>query len=52
MGLEDPTHVLKLEDLVAGDDAIFATTGVSSGDILQEVRFLGGDLIETDSIVM
>lgn len=52
MGLEDPTCVLKLEDLVAGDDAIFAATGVSSGDILQEVRFLGGDLIETDSIVM
>lgn len=52
MGITNPNEVLQLEDLVAGDDAIFAATGVSSGDILQEVRFLGGDLAETDSIVM
>lgn len=52
MGLEDPTQILQLEDLVRGDDAIFAATGVSSGELLQGVRFLGGDLVETDSIVM
>lgn len=52
MGLEDPTQILQLEDLVRGDDAIFAATGVSSGELLEGVRFLGGDLVETDSIVM
>ncbi|RXJ01818.1 class II fructose-bisphosphatase [Anaerobacillus alkaliphilus] len=52
MGLDDPTQILQLEDLVRGDDAIFAATGVSSGELLEGVRFLGGDLVETDSIVM
>lgn len=52
MGLEDPRQLLKLEDLVAGDDAIFAATGVSSGELLEGVTFLGGDLVETHSIVM
>jgi fructose-1,6-bisphosphatase II len=52
MGLEDPTQILQLDDLVRGDDAIFAATGVSTGELLEGVRFLGGDLVETDSIVM
>ncbi|MDQ0155310.1 class II fructose-bisphosphatase [Robertmurraya andreesenii] len=52
MGLKDPRQVLMLNDLVSGDDAIFAATGVSSGELLNGVRFLGGDLAETDSIVM
>lgn len=52
MGLTDPRQLLLLDDLVSGDDAIFAATGVSSGELLTGVRFLGGDLAETDSIVM
>ncbi|MFD3448797.1 class II fructose-bisphosphatase [Microbacteriaceae bacterium 4G12] len=52
MGLDDPRQLLMLEDLVAGDDAIFAATGVSSGELLEGVTFLGGDLVETHSIVM
>lgn len=52
MGLTDPRQLLMLHDLVSGDDAIFAATGVSSGELLNGVRFLGGDLAETDSIVM
>ena len=52
MGLENPRQLLTLDDLVRGDDAIFAATGVSNGDLLAGVRFLGGDLVETDSIVM
>jgi fructose-1,6-bisphosphatase II len=52
MGLEDPRQLLKMDDLVAGDDAIFAATGVSSGELLEGVTFLGGDLVETHSIVM
>lgn len=52
MGLDDPSQILALDDLVKGDDAIFAATGVSSGELVEGVRFLGGDLLETDSIVM
>ncbi|WP_349408378.1 class II fructose-bisphosphatase [Pseudalkalibacillus sp. SCS-8] len=52
MGLEDPTQLLFLDDLVRGDDAIFAATGVSTGELLEGVRFLSGDQVETDSIVM
>ncbi|MGN1385734.1 MAG: class II fructose-bisphosphatase [Bacillus sp. (in: firmicutes)] len=52
MGLENPRQLLTLDDLVMGDDAIFAATGVSNGELLAGVRFLGGDLVETDSIVM
>ncbi|MFE8702341.1 class II fructose-bisphosphatase [Cytobacillus sp. FJAT-54145] len=52
MGLADPRQLLMLNDLVSGDDAIFAATGVSSGELLDGVRFLGGDLVETHSIVM
>ncbi|WP_028401127.1 class II fructose-bisphosphatase [Ectobacillus panaciterrae] len=52
MGLEDPRQLLHMEDLVAGDDAIFAATGVSSGEMLEGVKFLGGNLVETHSIVM
>lgn len=52
MGLANPRQLLKMEDLVAGEDAIFAATGVSDGELLEGVRFLGGDLAETYSIVM
>ncbi|ADH98682.1 class II fructose-bisphosphatase [Salisediminibacterium selenitireducens] len=52
MGIEDPERLLQLNDLVKGDDAIFAATGVSTGELLEGVRFLGGDLVETDTIVM
>ena len=52
MGLEDPRQLLMLDDLVSGDDAIFSATGVSAGELLDGVKFLGGDLAETYSIVM
>ncbi|RWZ54889.1 class II fructose-bisphosphatase [Halobacillus fulvus] len=52
MGLADPTQHLKMDDLVKSDDAIFAATGVTEGELLHGVKFLGGDLAETDSIVM
>ncbi|GAJ97618.1 LOW QUALITY PROTEIN: fructose-1,6-bisphosphatase, GlpX type [Geomicrobium sp. JCM 19055] len=52
MGIEDPHRILMLNDLVAGDDAIFSATGVTSGTFLNEAKFLGGGLVETDSIVM
>ncbi|QHE53419.1 class II fructose-bisphosphatase [Pontibacillus sp. HMF3514] len=52
MGLEDPEQLLTLDDLVQSDDAIFAATGVTEGELLNGVKFLGGELTETDSIVM
>ncbi|MDF2947748.1 MAG: fructose,6-bisphosphatase, class [Bacillales bacterium] len=52
MGLKDPHQLLMLDDMVKGDDAIFAATGVTSGELLEGVAYLGGDVAETHSIVM
>ncbi|KGX89634.1 fructose 1,6-bisphosphatase [Pontibacillus halophilus JSM 076056 = DSM 19796] len=52
MGLDDPEQLLTMNDLVKSDDAIFAATGVTEGELLNGVRFLGGDTAETHSIVM
>lgn len=51
MGLTNPTQVLMLDDMVKGDDAIFAATGVSDGELLRGVRFLGHDRAETYTLV-
>ena len=50
MGL-DVKKVLRMNDLVKGDDAIFAATGVTDGELLRGVRFKGG-YSETHSLVM
>ena len=50
MGL-DVNRVLRMEDLVKGDDAIFAATGVTDGELLRGVQFKGA-YGETHSIVM
>jgi fructose-1,6-bisphosphatase II len=50
MGL-DVNHVLRMEDLVRGDDAIFAATGVTDGELLKGVQFKG-PRAKTHSIVM
>lgn len=52
MGISDPSQVLYLDDMVKGDDAIFAATGVTDGELLKGVRFLGKDRAETHTIVM
>ncbi|NLI13704.1 class II fructose-bisphosphatase [Pelotomaculum propionicicum] len=52
MGLSDPRRILKMDDLVSGDDAIFAATGVTDGELLRGVRFYGGERAETHSVVM
>lgn len=52
MGIVDPHRVLRMEDLVRGEDAIFAATGVTDGDLLKGVRFSGGGQATTESIVM
>ncbi|MFM1651176.1 class II fructose-bisphosphatase [Brevibacillus sp. B_LB10_24] len=51
MGLTDPNQVLFMNDLVKGDDAIFAATGVTDGELLRGVRFQGMRAT-THSVVM
>ncbi len=50
MGI-DVDKVLYMDDLVKGDDAIFAATGVTDGELLRGVQFKGG-YSETQSLVM
>ncbi|CAJ1000901.1 class II fructose-bisphosphatase [Brevibacillus aydinogluensis] len=51
MGLANPHQVLYMDDLVKGDDAIFAATGVTDGELLRGVRFQGMRAT-THSVVM
>lgn len=39
MGIDNIKQLLTMEDLVKGDDVIFAATGVTNGDLLKGVRF-------------
>lgn len=41
MGITDINKVFYMDDLVAGDDAIFAATGVTDGELLKGVQFKG-----------
>ncbi|ASS73823.1 fructose-bisphosphatase class II [Tumebacillus algifaecis] len=52
MGIADHSRILLLDDLVSGDDAIFAATGVTEGELLKGVRFLGHHVATTHSLVM
>lgn len=52
MGIEDPYRVLAMDDMVGGEDVIFAATGVTPGEFLGGVRYLADDRVETHSIVM
>lgn len=51
MGIDDINRVLMMEDLVKGDDCIFAATGVTDGELLKGVRYKGGSGY-TQSVVM
>jgi fructose-1,6-bisphosphatase II / sedoheptulose-1,7-bisphosphatase len=50
MGIKDPKKKYEIEDMVKGD-ALFAATGVTSGAMLNGVKF-GKNVIETDTVVM
>lgn len=52
MGIMDPSKVLYMEDLVAGDDVIFSATGVTDGELLRGVRFLSENKVTTHSLIM
>lgn len=51
MGIADPKKILRMSDLVRTDDAIFAATGVTDGELLRGVRYKG-NIAETHSLVM
>jgi fructose-1,6-bisphosphatase II len=51
MGLRDECKVLLMDDMVKGDDVIFAATGITDGDWLKGVRY-GGAGCRTYSVVM
>jgi fructose-1,6-bisphosphatase II len=51
MGITDVSQVLMMEDLVKGEDAIFAATGVTDGELLKGVQYKGNSGT-THSIVM
>ena len=42
MGIDDPSRVLTLDDLVSGDDCIFAATAVTDCNLMRGVQYFGG----------
>ncbi|EZH66220.1 fructose 1,6-bisphosphatase [Bacillaceae bacterium JMAK1] len=51
MGIEDTSKVLFMDDLVGGDDCIFAATGVTDGELLKGVHYKSTKAT-TQSLVM
>ncbi|MBU9724352.1 MULTISPECIES: class II fructose-bisphosphatase [Bacillaceae] len=51
MGIDEINRVLRMDDLVQGDDAIFAATGVTDGELLKGVQYKGATGT-TQSVVM
>ena len=51
LGVTDLKKILTLDDLVKGDDVIFAATGVTDGDFLKGVRYYGHH-VTTHTVVM
>lgn len=50
MGIKNIDQIFKLEDLASGD-VVFSATGVTSGSLLDGVRFVG-DRVHTETVVM
>lgn len=48
----DLSKVYTVDDLVKGDEVVFAATGVSHGELLQGVKFLEKDLATTHTLVL
>jgi fructose-1,6-bisphosphatase II len=51
MGVTDISKLLTMDDLVKSEDIMFAATGITDGDLLKGVRFLGYGA-RTHSVVM
>jgi fructose-1,6-bisphosphatase II / sedoheptulose-1,7-bisphosphatase len=50
MGIKDPRKKYSIKDMVLGD-CVFSATGITSGTMLQGVRFRPG-VVETETVVM
>lgn len=48
----DPEKIFTIEDLVKGDEVIFAATGVSNGDLLKGVHYMKDNKATTQSLVL
>ena len=48
----DLNKVYKIDDLVKGDDVIFAATGVTGGFMLRGVEYLEGNVAKTESLLL
>ncbi|MDY0394254.1 fructose-bisphosphatase class II [Virgibacillus halophilus] len=51
MGITDLNKVFYMDDFCGGDDAIFAATGVTDGELLKGVQFKGSKAT-TQTVVM
>lgn len=51
MGIADIKKILTIDDLVHGEDVMFAATAITAGDLLRGVQYFGGG-VRTHSIVM
>lgn len=51
MGITDTNQVLYMDDFIKGDDAIFAASGVTDGELLKGVQFTG-QTAKTETVVM
>jgi len=51
MGIFPVDRLLTMDDLVKGDDVIFAATGITDGSLLKGVRFYGSRAV-THTVVM
>jgi fructose-1,6-bisphosphatase II len=51
MGIRDIKQKLTMDDLVKGDDVLFAATGVTDGELLKGVHY-SGPIARTHSLVM
>lgn len=51
LGVTDLKKILTLDDLVKGEDVIFAATGITDGDFLKGVRYYG-NIATTHTIIM
>lgn len=52
MGIDNTDRVLYLDNLVRGNEAFFAATGVSDGELLKGVVYYGNNKAKTHSIIM
>jgi fructose-1,6-bisphosphatase II len=50
-GLDDPEKKLTLDDLIRGEDVVFAATGITPGETLHGVRYFRGG-VRTHTVVM